>query len=201
MVHHDLRDAAADVRIRVLRVDGLEKLPEETSMNKSLIDLALEKREQNELMILFEGELSEKFEAWLDEVETQLPVKVDHYHGILKFWESEAKRLRDEAAKFTDAARVLENAEERLKERMKVAMTIMGTNEMHGQRYSFQIVNPQARVIIENESVIPTKYTTVELVKKINKSQVRTDLEDGLDVPGAKLELVPYVKSTIRKGK
>lgn len=137
------------------------------------MDLAQDALALEQLIFEEGGELSETLERWLAEVETNLTVKVDSYHFAMQRFESTAEMLKKRASQITTAARALENVQERLKDRIKLAMQTIGTDEVKGTEFRFKLARGKERVIIDEKQVSPEFFSEkTVVVRELNRDKL-----------------------------
>lgn len=155
--------------------------------NKNLIELASEALQIERMIMEQGGELDTQLEAWLDTVATQLSRKADSYSFVRDRLEASAKQLKERAQLFANTARALENARERLNDRIKEAIQVMEKTEVRGSDIVFKLVRTQpALKIVEAE--LPATYLMTVTTQVPDKERLKADLKAGASIPGATLQ-------------
>lgn len=166
-------------------------------MNNSLMQIEADALALEQLIFEQGGELNETIEQWLAEVDQKLAQKVDSYNAVMDRFESTAAHLKKKADTFSAAARAVTNVRERLKDRIKNAMTVLGKTEMTGDHVVFKMVRTAPRLEL-NEKDLPAQYMIVRQITEPDKERIKNELKDGIAIPGAALlesfALRPYVK-------
>jgi hypothetical protein len=161
---------------------------EVVAVQNSLVALAVEAAEIGRLLMEAGGELTPELETRLD-VNTQLlPAKVDAYNYIIDELESQAelwKRRKDASAAIQKR---FDSQAERLRNRIKFAMKEMGTTEIAGRQYKFQLRKSAPKLVIDNEAAIPAEFKMIVQTTITDTDRIKSALVDGFEVPGAKLE-------------
>ena len=158
------------------------------TLAKSLITIASESAEIEKALIECDGELTEDLEKRLEVKDLELPQKVDNYIHIIKRLELSREHYASLAKELANIAKSHDLAEKHLKEKIKLAAEIMGTDELKGNQYRFKIQRAQGSVIIEDESKIPGDFQIIEQITKIDKKGIAEKLKRGESVEGAQLE-------------
>lgn len=172
------------------------------SESKSLLAIANEVNSLETLLLESMGEITPEIEKHLIVKDTQLPDKVDSYYFIMEKMKANEAYYKSQAEKFTSAAKTFKNAQETLKERLKLAMSEMKIDEIKGHSFRFKLSNTKPSLIVEDEAQIPKEYFVQTISTTLEKDRLLEDLKIG-QVAGCKLEpsfsLRSYVNSP--KGK
>lgn len=164
----------------------------------TLYELSQEANRLEELLLESNGELPPEFETWLDQINTQLEIKADSYAHVLDKLDANTKMLKETAAQYTKAAKTLETAQNRIKDRIKDALQFMNKTTLRGNKRSFVLSNCQKRLLVD-EVFLDPNYTIVKTEVLPDRERIRQDLEQGMEVTGAKLEGGKALRVTIRK--
>lgn len=154
----------------------------------TLVALASEAVELSRLLMESGGELTPELEKRLEVVAQALPAKVDSYKYVIDEFEAQAalwKRRKDAAAAIQKR---FEAQVDSLNERIKFAMKELGTKEVAGNLYKFQLRNSTPRMVIDDENAIPAQFKMIVQTTAIDKDKLKMVLTEGFEVPGAKLE-------------
>jgi hypothetical protein len=135
-----------------------------------------------------EGELLPEHFSMLDVKENELAPKIDDYKFAHDRFEMNADYCRAKAAQWAKIARGFETAQERIKDNIKQAMKIMNVTELVGNETRFVLSATKPRLVIDDETKIPSIYKVQIVSTSIEKDRVRGDLEMGLTVDGARFE-------------
>jgi hypothetical protein len=96
---------------------------------------------------------------------------------------------------FSDAAKALKNAQERLKDRMKHLIQESGKNGVEGDYWSFKLSSGKPSLIVDQENLDSAYF--MQVVETVpDKKRIEEDLKNHVPVKGA------YLKETVvlRKG-
>lgn len=119
----------------------------------------------------------------LEELEMQYADKLEGCGIYVKNLSADIDALKEEERRITERRRIKERKVERMKEYMLNSMSLTDTQKLDTPKvYISQ--RKSSRVIIEDESAIPTEYKEQVLTIKYDKSAIRKALKDGT-VPGA----------------
>lgn len=145
------------------------------------------------------GELDGMLEVWLAETENNLAEKVDSYRVIIEDLTTEADRLRSRSQEFREAAVQVENVLQRLKDRIKIAMQKLDTDELAGRDYRFKMSRVNAKLVID-EGNVPPYMMIANTVLVPDKERIRKLLDNGETLEYARLEPVHQLRISINKG-
>lgn len=175
------------------------------SESKSLMAYVKDHGKLDELLFESNGELCEELDQFLEITEKGLAQKVDGYKLYIDHLESRAQYFKELADEAKIHEKTFLSVVRRMKENLKFAMHNMGTTELKGEQYRFALTEPTDKVVIENEEIIPVKFTKEEIVFKIDRELLTAALKAGEQIPGAKIELTQqlrqYVNSNSKKKK
>ncbi len=153
-----------------------------------LYELSKELAKINDELITAEGDLSPDLEKRLDEVNLAITEKA---HGIRKWLaivEGDGGALDAEIKRLTRIKKTNENLYERLKEYVKKNMEIADKKKIETPIGTFTIAkSPASLEIITPEAVPDTFKDEVPAHLEINKKRIKEAIEEGYEVPGAKL--------------
>lgn len=162
-----------------------EKVPTE----KSLVGIVQEYNGLIGLIMEANGELTPELESALAINQEQLATKADGYDFIISKLETEEEYWKARADQYLRVAKVCANARQRMRDAIKGAMQVMGTTEVVGENATFKLVKSAPKLVL-NEREVPKEYFVETVVRELNKPKVKGALQDGIEVPGAKLEPV-----------
>ena len=83
----------------------------------------------------------------------------------------------------------LEREDGRVKEYLKKAMELTGTEKVQGISASISFRQSE-QTVIDNEEELPEEYITVKTTYTPNKTAIKAAIKAGKDVPGAHVETV-----------
>lgn len=164
----------------------------------NLFELSAEANRLEEMLLQSEGELTPEFEMWLDQINTQLEAKADSYAHVIDKLDANVAMLKESAKQYSQAAKTLEAAQTRIKERIKEALKFMNKTTLRGNRRSFVISSCQKRLIID-ELNLDSSYTMIKSATVPDRERIKEALEQGVEVKGAVLEGGTALRLTVRK--
>ena len=152
-----------------------------TSELAGLIDLA-ERCANDEEMSLAVAEHT----AAIDEA---LEAKAEDYASLVKSLEARAAARKEEAARITALAKSDAALADRLKLALRESMTRTGRLKINTNRFRLSVVANGGKIpiVIDDESSIPELYTQMQVSYTIDKEAIRSAIDAGTDVPGARL--------------
>lgn len=167
--------------------------------NKSVSMLELHREWQwlNYKLIELGGELDDELESFFTNIKDQLAHKVDSYDYLLTRLEAEEESMKQEAAKFSQAAKSIKIARERLKSTIKYVMEMQGVKELSGVRTRFTLKNSRPSLDIDGAQ-LPAAFLKQVVSYEPDKDRIRAELEVGNIVAGARL--VPVTALTSKVG-
>ena len=168
------------------------------SETKTLVRVLNEKQALVNELIESGGEISEALEFALDITEQALVQKVDGYFFVIDAFESKEKQLKELADELYDAAKMCKNESQRIKDHVKNRMRELEVKELQGGMRRFTLSTGKASVSVD-EALLPAQYTKESIVVSADKDLIKKALDEGLDVPGARLMETWVLKSTVNK--
>lgn len=140
-----------------------------------------------------DGELTEETDLLLQNIETSLVSKIDHYGFLIERFKDLQGYYKKKAEFFSLKSKSFQKLEDRLKTRMHDAMTELQRTELLGTDFKVKLQNSPPRLLIE-EGEIDRAYTTIETITTVDKDRVKQDLLLGISVRGARLEQNQHVR-------
>ncbi len=162
---------------------------------KTLLD---QKQEIENQLVLAYGEISEEQEKALTEVNLSLPEKVDKYIGLIDRLEHDAEYFKNKAEKYSTAAKQITRLKEKLLSNVRENMITNGLTELRGNDELFKLAKNKGSLVIESETAIPRMYYHQEVIQKLDRAKLKTDVQSGTILPGVRIE--PTLTRSINKG-
>lgn len=164
-------------------------------MNTSLITLVKDHAEIETLVLEAEGELSPELDLILTQLESNIATKGDKYDLLISSFKRKADFYKAKAEEFNRAHKMLIAFIERLRDNLKKALPLLPNAEIKGEHAYFKLVKAGKKLVIDDESRLPSKYkiTVSEVVP--DKELIKSNLEDGITVEGAHLEDIIQLRS------
>lgn len=124
------------------------------------------------------------------EAETDMVPKVQSYGFVIRNMEAMQAAINAEAERLATRARILAKRQEALKQRLLDAMVYAGVQKVEHPQFTISVQKNPPSVDIFDERQIPADYMTEPKPPepKPNKTLIKKAIQDGFDVPGAKLE-------------
>lgn len=123
--------------------------------------------------------------AELDGLQVTLENKLEACARVCRNLEAEAEAYSAEAARFTVKAKTRLNSVGRLKDYMVRAMEATGLDKVKGQLLEVRLLAGKPRVEVTDVDVLPLELCRRKV--EADKVAIKKQLDDGVDVPGAKL--------------
>ena len=138
----------------------------------------------NELLEESGGELTAEIEEALMLNEENFIAKSEGYIEAIAYFKARQEAAKVRIEEMQRIKKTAENAEKRLKERMQLAMEIMGRDKVEVGLHKLSLRNTQVVNII-CESAVPNEFVKVET--SIDKAKLKERLKTGEIIPGAEL--------------
>jgi len=168
--------------------------------NESLPALVTHASELINNILENDGEISEFMEGELQVSEQALAVKVDSYKIIMEQLVLQQGYWKKKAADCAKIAKSLGGAEKALKDNIKVAMLSLDTDEMKGNSYRFKLSSSKPKLELNEEVLADKYYTRVETFVP-DKENILLGLNNGVEIPGARILEGHTLRSYVNKGK
>jgi Siphovirus Gp157 len=120
--------------------------------------------------------------------------KRDKLGNCLAWLEGQADLLRLKEKQLAERRRRFEKFGDAVRSSLHQQMLDWGIKRVEGQEFSFTVKKNPPRVEIVNEEAIPAEF--ISYTPAVNKSAIKSALEEGKEVPGA--ELVQSTRLDIR---
>lgn len=123
------------------------------------------------------------------EAETDMVPKVQSYGFVIRNMEALETAIQVEAERLALRARIIAGRRERLKQRLLDAMVYSGVQKVEHPQFTVSVQKNPPSVDVFDENQIPAEYMTDPKppAPKPNKTLIKKAIQDGFDVPGAKL--------------
>lgn len=153
----------------------------------TLMEITAEARELYDELVKAEGEIDTGLEAVITAMESQVAVKTDGYVEVMRMLEHEAVYWSDLAKEANAKAKTLMKRREWLKQNLKKAMRMMGTNTLNGHIWRLQTSKTKGRLVID-EDRLPSEWAMTVTEVKPDKERITKALKEGVVIPGAELQ-------------
>lgn len=125
------------------------------------------------------------FADTIESLQDSIADKAIGYGKVINQLIADKKQLADKIKHDQERMRALSNNISRLKLALQHGMETAGKEKIKDIDLSIWIQNNPVSVAVTDDKLIPGEFTEVE--KKLNKTAIKQALNDGEDVPGAKL--------------
>ena len=158
--------------------------------NLSLIKYEL--KEINNIANFLDSENNELDEKTINDtkesIELLLEEKSEQLELILKELEAKEEKCKEIADFYARKAKQANEKKKILKELILGAMQKLDTKKIETVTGTFTIRNNTPSLIIDDENLIPQKFTTFVQTKKIEKNEIKNEIKKGIKIPGVHLE-------------
>ena len=166
---------------------------------QSLYELTKAGNDLSSAIIEAGGEITPEIEQALSDLDLKTKDKIDAYKFAMDTLEYRAEQLKEEASIFMNTAKSLMAAQERLKLAIKNNMSVNGTSQVNGNRYTFKLVQLSPKMTID-EKFLEDRFYREEVLKKIDRPTIEQAIKQGESVAGVTLEPVFALRPSINKG-
>lgn len=157
-------------------------------MSTPLYSLSKDLATINDEIINADGEISADLEKRLDAVNLQLTEKATGLRKWMAIIEGDGGILDDEIKRLQRIKKQNENLHERLKAYIKLNMEVADLKKIETPIGTFTIAKNPASVEVVSEEMIPETFKDeIPAHMEINTKHIKEALDEGYDVPGAKL--------------
>ncbi|MDN6491175.1 MAG: siphovirus Gp157 family protein [Lactiplantibacillus plantarum] len=125
------------------------------------------------------------FADTIESLQDSIADKAIGYGKVINQLVADEKQLADKIKHDQERKRALSNNISRLKLALQHGMETAGKEKVKDIDLSIWIQNNPVSVAVTDDKLIPGEFTEVE--KKLNKTAIKQALNDGEEVPGAKL--------------
>lgn len=125
------------------------------------------------------------FADTIESLQDSIADKAIGYGKVINQLVADEKQLADKIKHDQERKRVLSNNISRLKLALQHGMETAGKDKIKDIDLSIWIQNNPVSVAVTDDKLIPGEFTEIE--KKLNKTAIKQALNDGEEVPGAKL--------------
>ena len=158
--------------------------------NLSLIKYEL--KEINNIANFLDSENNELDEKTINDtkesIELLLEEKSEQLELILKELEAKEEKCKEIADFYAKKAKYTNEKKKMFKELILEAMRKLGAKKIETVTGTFTIRNNTPSLIIDDENLIPQKFTTFVQTKKIEKNEIKNEIKKGIKIPGVHLE-------------
>lgn len=155
----------------------------------SLFDLSAElMRIQALLDDAPDGEIPPEVLQWLEQTEGDFAAKIEGWASVIGQIEARAKARKEESERLRQLSDMDSRRADSMRLRLKDIMSTTGQTRVETTRYKVWLQaagGKQPLQVIEAET--PEEYKTTRLVEELNKDLIREKLEQGEELPFARL--------------
>ena len=126
-------------------------------------------------------------DEYLDELASQESEKVDSFCKYIRALESQMEFVGNEVAYLRKKKDAIENKVDRLKGYYLQLLHKHDLKKVAGNVYSISTRNSQVVQYDGDIAALKDKYRRIKTTVEVNKTALKKDLQDGIDVKGARL--------------
>jgi len=134
-----------------------------------------------------QGEISEKDEAKLAQVQELLQQKVDKVVEYRKLLDDKLDIVDKRIKELSEHKNVLKNKIANFESYIVNCLAKMDSKKVFGDTHYINLPKPRKVVIVYNEKALPDDYIKKEVVEKIDKKLLLDKLKSGEEIFGAEL--------------
>ncbi len=151
----------------------------------NLLDLA---QEIERKLIEADGEYTADIELLTQNLEIDLPSKIDSYAYVIEQMELQQEWYEIQIKELQKNKKSRAMASENVTARLKYLMIQNNLTELVGDRKKFRLQPSNPKLIIINDKEIPPSYLIEETRIYPDNDKIKTDLKSGIPVSGCELE-------------
>lgn len=150
-----------------------------------LYDLSAERRALLEHVAECEGEIDDETAVELDRLGDDIGDKVEAVLAVAREYELQAELLKSEEQRLAKRRKVAENGRARLRRYVRDSLIAAGMDRVEAGTFRATVTKPRVRPDVYDVDALPDGLC--EMVRVPDKRAIRAALQDGADVPGARL--------------
>ena len=129
------------------------------------------------------------FKEAFDQIEAAFEDKAENIVKLIKNIEGDVEAHKVEEKRISEKRKFMENHIGRLKKMLEESMVQMDKDDVKAGTFTLKIQKNPYSVEIEDESLIPEEYKTIEQVVKIDKKHIVDDYKaDQMMIPGVNVK-------------
>lgn len=125
----------------------------------------------------------------LDGISGELESKAQAVVLFIKNIESDAESISAEIERLQSRKKAIINKSESVREYLRFNMEKAGIQKIECPLFTIRCQKGREIAVIENQESLPDEFVTVKTEIKPDKNAIAKALKEGIDVPGARLEL------------
>lgn len=153
----------------------------------NLFELALEYKEAYDSLMSIEGAATEDIQDTLDGVMMPFEEKVVHISSMIQNMKYMLIAIEEAKKDIEKKKERVEKSIESLKRYVINGMSLAKIHEISCPTYTVSLKKNPPKLNITDDKLVPDTYYRTETKRFIDNAQVRSDLKNNVDVPGAEL--------------
>ena len=130
----------------------------------------------------------------LDSIGGEFEDKANNIVRFMKSIEGDCKIIKEEEQRLANRRKSLENKSARMKQYLEDNMRLINKTKFKTPFYSFNISNNPKSIEVLDETAIPDTYKTYETICKVDKKAILSDMKDGIEIKGIKVNQTSSLK-------
>jgi hypothetical protein len=123
----------------------------------------------------------------LESIQGEFKLKSINVAKFIRNLEHTAEGIKEIERKQTDRRKNLEQKILRLKEYLKSNLENVGLDKIENDELVIALQKNPHKVSIIDEQLIPKEYFEIQEQVSINKTKIKEDLKNGIDIPGCEM--------------
>lgn len=158
-------------------------------MNVTAIALAADYKKLQQMLESSEELTPEMIADTLEGIEGALEDKLDNTFKFIRNLEGLSKTCEEEAKRLAERKKSFENQAKNLRQYVLSCLLAAGLDKLKTPVNTFTARKGIASVVIDNVEILPDELVDVQMVSTPDKKAIKEALENGVDVPGAHIEI------------
>lgn len=129
----------------------------------------------------------EVLEESLNKLSGDIENKAENIAKLIKSLEVDVEALRREEIRLATKRRVLETRITSVKSYLQASMLSVDKKKIKGKLFTLNIQSNPVSTVIDNLDILPEIYKEKAEEIKPNKKKIKEDIENGVEIPGARL--------------
>ncbi|HAS8352794.1 siphovirus Gp157 family protein [Morganella morganii] len=125
----------------------------------------------------------------LEGIEGALGDKLDAIMIHVRNLEGQVNTLGEEAKRLADRKKSFERQAKDLKKYALTCLLASGQTTLKTVKNTFTAAKGRASIVIDDESLLPNELVDVQTIVSPDKKAIKEALENGVEVPGARIEI------------
>jgi len=134
-----------------------------------------------------EGEITPEIDSQLSLTKEEFEDKATSYGFLMKSLNDDVTIIKQEIDRLAKIVSTKNKLEDELKQRLVFAMETFGIDKVSKNNLTLSF-RKSKQTIVSPEAEIPKKYITTKISETVNKTLLKSDIEQGVKVPGVEVK-------------